>query len=107
MSNGPLPPGPVEQIMTLLVPELARIDRNQVNYGLILERSLEGYWMLSAQTIFGVLAVDVVPMILNFDAFQRVKSLKAGANITLWDADGVVEIAAADAQKISARCRPT
>ena len=50
LSNGPLPPGPVQQIMTLYVPEIGAIDRAQVIYGLILERTLAGYWMLGAPT---------------------------------------------------------
>ena len=78
LTNGPLPPGATEQILTLLVPELARIDRIHVGDGLILERSLDECWMLSAQAILGVLAVGAVDMVLNFVTFQRIKSLKAG-----------------------------
>ena len=81
--------------MTLLAPELARIDRFQIGYGLTLEKSLDEYWMLSAQTVYGVLALGAVPLITNFETFQRVKSLTAGANITLADREGVVEISAA------------
>ena len=33
LSNGPLPPGPVEQIMTLFAPETDAIDKVQINYG--------------------------------------------------------------------------
>ena len=66
----PLPPGSAHQILTLLVPEMARIDRIQVGFGLILERSLDEYWMLSAEPLFSVLAVGAVEMVLTFDPFQ-------------------------------------
>ena len=56
LTNGPLPPGSAYQILTLLVPELAKIDRAQIGDGLILEQSLDEYWMLRAQTILGILA---------------------------------------------------
>ena len=58
LSNGPQP-DPPGQLMTILVPELARIDRIQVTYGLILERALPGgYWALSAHPHSG--------MVMNF-----------------------------------------
>jgi hypothetical protein len=91
LQNGPLPPG--EKVLTLLFPELARIERIQIGYGLLLERvEPAGYWSLAAQTIYGVLAENAVGMILNFEDFQRVKSLRAGAGVALEDADGVVTI---------------
>ena len=41
LTNGPQP-DPPGQLITLVAPELARIDRTQVNYGLVLERVLPG-----------------------------------------------------------------
>ena len=81
--------------MTLRVPELASIDRIQVGYGLILERSLGEHWMLSAQTLLGVLSPGAVPLIQNSPDFQSVNSLRAGSNVSLSDSEGVVTITAA------------
>ena len=81
--------------MTLFVPGSNTNDRVQVRYGLILERSLDGYWMLSAQGLFNVQALGVVPMLLDGLTSQSVKALLAGANITLEDdGSGVVMIPA-------------
>ena len=49
LSNGPLPPGLAAQIPTLFAPETNVVDRVQMNYGLVLARSPDGYWMLSAR----------------------------------------------------------
>ena len=48
--------------MTLYVPEIGAIGKIQVIYGLVLERALGGYWVLSAQAPFGVLGANAVPM---------------------------------------------
>ena len=67
LQNGPLPPG--EKVLTLLVPELARLERIQVGSGLLLERvEPAGYWSLAAQTNYGVLAENAVGMILSFES---------------------------------------
>jgi hypothetical protein len=80
--NGPLPPG--EQILSLLVPELARVDRIEIGYGLVLQRvEPAGYWKLSAQGLLGVLAPGAIPLISSTATEQAIKSLQTGPNVAL------------------------
>ena len=97
LTNGPLPPEGA-QVLTLLVPELGRIDRIEVSNGLLLERvEPAGYWRLSAR-LLSVIAANATPLILTTGSVQSLKCLAAGANVSLADAGGVVTLAADVAQ---------
>ena len=80
---------------------ITRIDKVQIDYGLVLERSPDGYWKLSAGAIASALAFGAAPMVLNFPEYQGVKALLAGGNITLVDSGFGVVMVGVTAQEVS------